>query len=130
MNITRKLLMTTAIILLPSIAIAQTKGSITFVVDENLAPIEEPYNYLANGERLAKSVLHQEDIPEGAYHIVATSFADAQCMKSMGKDAFYQCIVRAYAKHKSITLTPDMIWLIISQGFARYVNAHAEELRP
>ena len=65
MNITRKLLMTTAIILLPSIAIAQTKGSITFVVDENLAPIEEPYNYLANGERLAKSVLHQEDIPEG-----------------------------------------------------------------
>ena len=130
MNITRKLLMTTAIILLPSIAIAQTKGSITFVVDENLAPIEDPYNYLANGERLAKSVLHQEDIPEGAYHIVATSFADAQCMKSMGKDAFYQCIVRAYAKHKSITLTPDMIWLIISQGFARYVNAHAEELRP
>ena len=23
-----------------------------------------------------------------------------------------------------------MVWLVISQGFARYVNAHAEEMRP
>ena len=23
-----------------------------------------------------------------------------------------------------------MVWLVICQGFARYVNAHAEELRP
>ncbi len=30
----------------------------------------------------------------------------------------------------SVTLSPDMIWLLISQGFAHYVNAHAEELRP
>lgn len=122
--------MTAAIILLPTIAIAQTQGSITFVVDEGLAPIEDSDDFWMNGQRIANSILYHEDIPEEAYHIVATSFADAQCMKSMGKDAFYQCIVQAYANHKSITLSPDMIWLIIDQGFARYVNAHAEELRP
>ena len=27
-------------------------------------------------------------------------------------------------------IQPYMVWLVISQGFARYVNAHAEELRP
>ena len=122
--------MTAAIILLSTIAIAQTQGSITFAVDEGLAPIEDSDDFWMNGQRIANSILYQEDIPEEAYHIVATSFADAQCMKSMGKDAFYQCIVQAYANHKSITLSPDMIWLLIDQGFARYVNAHAEELRP
>ena len=119
-----------AFILLPSVALAQTQGSITFVVDEDLEPIEESYKYLFNGERIANFILSDENIPQDAYHIVATSFADEQSLRSMDKDAFYQCIVRAYAKHKSITLSPDMIWLLISQGFARYVNAHAEELRP
>ena len=38
-------------------------------------------------------------------------------------------MVKAYAEHKSVTLSPDMMWLLISQGFARYVNAHSEELR-
>ena len=126
----RKLLMAAAFILLPTVAVAQTQGSITFVVDENLAPIEKSNKYLFDGKRIANSILYGENIPKEAYRIVATSFADAQCMKSMGKDAFYQCIVQAYANHKSITLSPDMIWLLISQGFARYVNAHAEALRP
>jgi serine protease inhibitor len=37
--------------------------------------------------------------------------------------------VQAYADHRSLVLSPDMVWLIISQGFSRYVNAHAEEMR-
>ena len=124
----KKVLTIIVLALISCLAIAQT--GVTFVVDENLAPIEESNKYLFDGERLVNSILYDENIPKEAYHIVATSFADAQCMKSMGKDAFYQCIVHAYANHKSITLSPDMIWLLISQGFARYVNAHSEELRP
>ena len=57
------------------------------------------------------------------------SFADAQNLRIVVKDAFFQCMVKAYAEHKSVTLSPDMMWLLISQGFARYVNAHSEELR-
>lgn len=110
--------------------ISQTDGSITFVVDANLTPTEKNYRFLYDGESLARSLLHNESISEEAYGIIATSFADAENMKYFGKDAFYRCVVEAYANHLSVALSPDMIWLLISQGFARYVNAHAEEVRP
>jgi hypothetical protein len=42
---------------------------------------------------------------------------------------FFDGIYSAYADHHPITLSPDMIWLVISQGFALHVNKHAEELR-
>ena len=35
----------------------------------------------------------------------------------------------AYAHHYPVTLSPDMIWLLIAQGFATHVNENAEELR-
>lgn len=108
----------------------RTDRSITFVVDENLAPINNPYKRVYTGESIAKSMLSEEQIPKDAQRIIATSFSDENDLKTMGKDAFYRVIVNAYAKHLSVTLSPDMIWLVISQGFARYVNAHAEELRP
>lgn len=109
---------------------AQTEGSITFVVDEDVTPTEGRFRYLNNGERTARFILNEESIPSDAHNIVATSFDDAQNMRLSTKDAFYQCIVDAYANHLSVTLSPDMIWLLICQGFARYVNAHAEEVRP
>ena len=111
------------------IIVSQSEGSITFVVDENLVPIEQS-NRLYDGNRIAKFLLSDENIPKDVYHIVATSFGDAQNLSYIGKDAFYSSIIKAYSKHQSITLSPDMIWLVICQGFARYVNAHSETLRP
>ena len=110
--------------------VARTQGSITFVVDENLTPINDFYDYLYTGESIAKFMLSEEQIPVDAQRIIATSFSDENNLKLMGKDAFYRSIVEAYANHQSITLSPDMVWLVISQGFARYVNAHAETMRP
>ncbi len=112
--------------------IHQTDGSITFVVDEGLEPIEDTFKYLMDGEKLAKAILgkdktiHNDDY----YKIYASSFAEAKNMRGGEKDAFFQCVLRAYKKHQSLVLSPDMIWLLISQGFARYVDAHSEELRP
>ena len=108
----------------------RTDGSITFVVDENLAPVNAPYRYKYTGESIAKFILSEEQIPTDAQRIIATSFSGEDNLRPMGKDAFYRCMVDAYANHQSVTLTPDMVWLVICQGFARYVNAHAEELRP
>lgn len=110
--------------------IARTQGSITFVVDENLTPNEYFHRGLYNGESIAKFMLSEEQIPADAQRIIATSFSGENNLKLMGKDAFYRSIVEAYANHQSITLSPDMVWLVISQGFARYVNAHAETMRP
>lgn len=111
--------------------IAHEKGSITFVVDENLAPVEKREPRLLVGEDLAKWIaMNRKSMSLGVQRIVTTSFSNEKNLIYQGKDAFYKTLVDAYANHQSVTLSPDMVWLVISQGFARYVNAHAEELRP
>ena len=111
--------------------ISRSDSSITFTVDEGLPPIDhQTTNYLLTGKSLALSILAEEDIPKEQQHITATSFDNETNLYHMGKDAFYRTIVKAYANHQSIALSPDMIWLVICQGFARYVNAHPEEMRP
>ena len=111
--------------------IAHEKGSITFVVDENLAPVKESEPRLLVGEDLAKWIaMNRKSMSLGVQRIVTTSFSNEKNLIYQGKDAFYKCLVDAYANHQSVTLSPDMVWLVICQGFARYVNAHAEELRP
>ena len=109
--------------------LAQSEGSITFVVDENLKEVDQSF-YTHDGKYLAKRLIVDENVKFEAHHIIASSFADEDKLVYHGQDAFFRCIVEAYAQHKSVTLSPDMIWLLISQGFARYVNAHAEALRP
>ncbi|MBR1469200.1 MAG: DUF4419 domain-containing protein [Prevotella sp.] len=109
--------------------ISQSKGSITFVVDEFLEPVSKRNQHF-DGSKIAYFMMKNENIREDQHGLVATSFADEKNLLSLGRDAFYQCIVKAYAKHQSVVLSPDMIWLLISQGFARYVNAHDEEMRP
>ena len=38
-------------------------------------------------------------------------------------------LLAAYKGHKSITLSPDIIWLLIVQGFSYHVTANKEQLR-
>ena len=111
--------------------IAHEKGSITFVVDEDLPPVKDSEPRLLVGEDLAKWIaMNRKSMSLGVQRIVTTSFSNEKNLIYQGKDAFYKCLVDAYANHQSVTLSPDMVWLVICQGFARYVNAHAEELRP
>jgi hypothetical protein len=37
---------------------------------------------------------------------------------------------RAFQEHRPFCLSPDMVWLLLCQGVAHHVNAHAETLRP
>ena len=109
--------------------IAHEKGSITFVVDENLSPVKKREPRLLVGEDLAKWIA-KNNMSLDVKRIVTTSFSNEQNLIYQGKDAFYKTLVDAYANHQSVTLSPDMVWLVICQGFARYVNAHSKELRP
>lgn len=112
--------------------IARSPGSITFEVDENLKPVDGWF-YLEDGEQIAKSLLPNPDYRIGEdgkyYRIIATSFFNENNLVNKGENPFYETLIWAYSIHSSVTLSPDMIWLLISQGFARYVDAHAEELR-
>lgn len=42
---------------------------------------------------------------------------------------FVASLYIAYADHRPISISPDMIWLLICQGFSSHVNNNVEELR-
>ena len=46
-----------------------------------------------------------------------------------GYNSFFCGMYQAYADHRPFVLSPDMIWLLINQGFAQHVNANHESLR-
>lgn len=48
---------------------------------------------------------------------------------SFNEHPFLGGLVRAYQDHRPFTLSPDMLWILISQGFARNVSNHSDELR-
>ncbi|MBD8348822.1 DUF4419 domain-containing protein [Dysgonomonas sp. HGC4] len=48
---------------------------------------------------------------------------------NFGNHSFFRGIYSAYADHRPFVLSPDIIWLLISQGFANHVNNNKEELR-
>lgn len=50
-------------------------------------------------------------------------------LASFGYHSFFNGMYQAYADHRPFVLSPDMIWLLISQGFARHINANPENLR-
>ena len=40
-----------------------------------------------------------------------------------------QGLILAYKNHYPITITPDMIWLLIEQGFVRYIEKYKDKVR-
>lgn len=42
---------------------------------------------------------------------------------------FVSSLYIAYADHRKISISPDMIWLLICQGFSTHVNINSEKLR-
>ena len=62
------------------------------------------------------------------YNILAKSEAP-DSLVNYGYNSFFNGMYQAYADHRPFVLSPDMIWLLISQGFARHVNSNPENLR-
>ena len=107
--------------------VVKTDGSITFAVDGKLPKVERYFVGISK-DHLINNILLTEEIKQGAESVIACSFDDGE-IGYLGKDAFFRCFVKAYAEHRPLVLSPDMVWLIISQGFANYANEHAEMLR-
>ncbi|MBP5800436.1 MAG: DUF4419 domain-containing protein [Prevotella sp.] len=116
------------IILLALIAsLASAQKGITFDVDKGLsAPKKDIPAY--EEQYIATQIVNISGVPWEQHHVVKTSFEGKRLCR-LGDDNFFKSLVMAYADHHPLVLSPDMVWLIISQGFSRYVNAHAEEMR-
>lgn len=122
------------LLLLPICAYSQ-KG-ITFSVETlskpknalNVVPLNEVYeNLIILDADLKKYDIKKSDI-ELPFNIIAKSQAPDKLV-SFGYHSFFNGMYQAYADHRPFVLSPDMIWLLISQGFARHINADSEQFR-
>ena len=109
-----------------ALILEQKPGSITFRVDLNLPKPQNPYfNGMSQADRL-------ESIGSSKYYdldnsYIAASFWDTPVM--LDDTPFFTGMVRAFADHRPITLSPDVIWMLISQAFSHDVNANPEKFR-
>lgn len=104
-----------------------TQGSITFQVET----LSKPTKRLPVMDQ--KKALHQ---------VISTTKKDAfdkdnlvsqnKCADSLvnfGSHSFFEGMYKAFSDHRPFVLSPDMIWILITQGFSQHVNNNAESLR-
>ena len=112
------------------------QNGITFKIEELSKPENVLYlqsyddiykNLILEDVNLSKWEIEQNGINFN-YNILAKSQAP-DSLVSFGYNSFFNGMYQAYAEHRPFVLSPDMIWLLISQGFARHVNANPEKLR-
>ena len=110
--------------LLTVCALAQNTGT-TFHV-EDLEPIDRTFPY-SSSYNIANTVVkyNGSDYRNG----VIKSSIDGDSLIFFGTNSFYKGMINAYASHRPVVLSPDVIWLLISQGFAAHVNLNSEKLR-
>lgn len=116
-----------AAVLLSSISAfswAQTEGT-TFHV-EDLEPINRSFTYLSSDE-IANDITGNSD--NNYRNGIIKSSIEGDSLIVFGRNSFLKGMINAYASHRAVELSPDMIWLLICQGFAYHVNKNAEELR-
>ena len=61
--------------------------------------------------------------------IEACSQYRSKLVASVKFHPFIAALHQAFNDHRPLSLSPDMMWLLIAQGLAEYIKSHAEELR-
>lgn len=121
--------------MLCSIAMYAQKG-VTFEVEklskpERILPMrsyENLYRMLISSDLKLTPYLIEKDKMDVPFNIIAKSEAP-DSLVTYGYNSFFNGMYQAYAEHRPFVLSPDMIWLLISQGFARHVNANPESMK-
>jgi len=119
-----------------SFGVSAQKNGVTFEVETLKKPTTllrlTPYNDVFKDMILTdlsigkwKFNLIDNDIP---YNIVAQSNG-CDSLVAYDYHSFFNGMYQAYSDHRPFVLSPDMVWLLISQGFAQHVNNNSEELR-
>jgi Domain of unknown function (DUF4419) len=88
--------------------------------------LEIPY------QRAVKSLLTTPDRSRSNINkptIEACSQYDGKLVASVRFHPLVAAIHLAFDEHRPLSLSPDMMWLLIAQGLANHINCHAKELR-
>ena len=115
---------------------AAAQNGTTFEVEqlskpEKLHPVASPdeiYRYLMLSDNELTIRITEKDIWKPPFNVIAKS-ESPDSLVHFGYNSFFRGMYQAYADHRPFVLSPDMIWLLISQGFAQHVNANHESLR-
>lgn len=108
--------------------------SFTFDLDE----VEQATNSIGRkktGQEVAQQLSSAPDngpfkpVPTWTPQILANSFADADDLHLIGEDVVFQMLLKAFCQHRPVVLTPDAIWLVISQQVSYCVNKDPEKYR-
>ena len=123
-SIVKRVLAISVLGLLTSSTFAQNAG-VTFHI-EDLEPIERSFHY-SSSYYIANTIVKHNgtDYRNG----VIKSSIDGDSLIFFGTNSFFKGMINAYASHRAVVLSPDVIWLLISQGFAVHVNNNSEQLR-
>ena len=110
------------------------KGAVTF----NLESLSKPSAILpqVGGETVFQKILdskiqtndYRETDKNQKYNLISHNKLQ-DSLVNFGQHSFFEGMFKAYSDHRPFVLSPDMIWLLISQGFSQHVNNNAEALR-
>ena len=105
------------------------QNGITFQV-EKLSKPERLLDLNSSSEVYEMLIAYRyfDEIEGYPFNIVAKSQL-SDSLVAFGYHSFFQGMDAAYAAHRPFVLSPDMIWLLISQGFAQHINANPEKMR-
>lgn len=96
---------------------AQSNG-ITFTVCD-LAPMDYEFSKTSFAQELEKRCGNGiEAWSKEPDNLISTNF-----------HPLVETVHKAYATHRPLILSPDMIWLLIAQGFAKHIDQNSESLR-
>ena len=102
-------------------------GYIRFEVDSGL---NLPSKHLEtdNPDDVIDTILQTEQIDSSLRNIITSSFKGSK-LSQIGADVMWKTFIECFAEHRPLVLSPDMIWLLISQTITRHVRRNAEVLR-
>ena len=107
----------------------QEAGTVTFAVDK----VELPNGLVGweeTGSQLARHLHHAPDgFSDWSPQILFNSFSTEKGMYDIGEDVVFQMLKLAWCQHRPVSLSPDVIWLLICQQFSHYVNKNPETMR-
>jgi hypothetical protein len=119
-------------------AAAQTAAPVTTIevanVTQATAPLPEVAYKSAVEALLTKPPSRwpekQQTVARPARPVEACSCYHGQLVADVHFHPVVAAIELAFNDHRPLVLSPDMLWLLVAQGFANHVNVNAEELRP
>lgn len=120
------------LLILSQMAIAQNTFKVCDV-EKAKSPLSEAasekvFTTLMN--KKADNMFAELDEPKKANNtLLCSSMDNDKPIVQTYSHSFVQAVYQAYADHRPLEISPDMMWLMIAQGFALHVKENAEDLR-